>query len=98
MNELEANVLKEAQTQVCALLAEEWENIIAARNEAALEASRQLKDKFSYAVTLKVVQEPKGSEVDVSSTIAYTVAHKNETDVATVDDHPQLPGMGEGDE
>jgi len=93
MNDLNQKVLKEAQSQVCALMAEEWENIVAARNEAAVEASRQLKEKFNYAVSLKVIQEPKGMEVNVSSKISYTVAHANETDVATVDDHPTLPGM-----
>jgi len=98
MKDIERKVLAEAQAQICGLLLEEWPNIIDARNAAAIEASKQLKDKFSYPVTLKVLQEPKGSEVNVSSKIAYTVAHNNETDVATVDDHPQLPGMGEGAE
>ena len=98
MNEFNKKVLKEAQTQVCALLEEEWENIVDARNEAAIEASRQLKDKFNYAVTVKVIQEPKGSEVNVSAKIAYTVSHANETDVAVVDDHPELPGMGDDEE
>ncbi len=90
MDDLNKKVLKEAQAQVGALLEEEWENIVAARNEAALEASRQLKDKLNYAVSLKVIQRPMGKEVNVSAKIAYTVAHANETTVTTVNDHPQL--------
>ena len=96
MNELNQNVLKEAQAQVCALLAEEWENIVSARNEAAIEASRQLKEKFNYSVTLKVIQEPKGHEVNVQSKISYAVPHANETDTKTVDDQPRL-NFGEDD-
>ena len=95
MRELEVKVLLEAQKQVCALMSEEWDNIIEARANAAIEAGKQMKEKFNYSVGLKVIMEPKGGEVDVTTTIAYTVAHKNETETTTVDDHPQLPGMGD---
>jgi len=96
---LEDRTREEAKAEVCALIDENWDDIASARDAAIIEAGKQGGDKkFTYPVALKFMQTPRGDECDLSASIAFGVRHTDETEPVTVDDHPQLPGMGEGDE
>jgi len=90
-DEINENVKEAAKEQINALLNEHWGAICKARDSAAIEASRQGKDKFSYPVNLTIKQEPKGSECDVQTAIGFSVATKDATEPRTVDAQPNLP-------
>ena len=90
---LNDKIFTEMKAQVCALIDENKERLIEARNAALIahvEAGGRL-TKAKYAFALTVVQIPRGDECDVFSKIGYTVVHKDETDKTTVSDHPELP-------
>ena len=94
----DANAMTKAVDQCAGLIAQHWKEIILARNAAAVEAGRQGKEKFSYAVALTIKMEPKGHECDVSTSIGYSVKHADTTETATVSDQPELAGLAEGGE
>jgi hypothetical protein len=90
---IDAKVLQKAFDDAAGLLTEHWPDVIRARNAAAVEAGRQGKDKFSYAVNLTIKMEPRGNECRVSVSIGYSVKHADETEQALVSSNPELPGM-----
>jgi len=97
--ELEDKTRTEVKAEVCALIDENWDEIARARDAATIEAGKQGGEKkFTYPVSLKFMQTPRGNECDLSASIAFGVRHTDETEPVTVDDHPQLPGMGDGED
>lgn len=78
--ELDKKALGIAQEQVANMLDANWNDICDARNMAAVQASKQGKDKFVYSTTITIKQEPRGDEIVVSSSLSCSVAFKDETD------------------
>ena len=89
---LDQKIFDEAKTQVCAMIDENMERIVEARNAtiiASAEAGAEGPTKFSFGLT--VVQVPRGGEVNVYTKISFTVAHKDETEPVTVSNQQELP-------
>ena len=81
---LDERALTIARQQASDMLAANWEDICRARDMAAIQASRQGKDKFTYSTTLTIKQEPRGDEIVISTGISCSVAFKDETEPVSV--------------
>jgi len=93
--ELKDKALEAAQLEVEGILAENWEEITEAYEEAKKEADKirefNPKKRFAYGVSLKLGLQPSAGDLKISAAAAWAVTHKDETEGVTVSDQPELP-------
>ena len=92
MTELESKVLANVQAQVSHIIEDNWRDIIAARNEAAIAFAKENETgKFKFGVAVKFTQEPRGLECKVGVALSYSIPHADARAPETVSAAPELP-------
>jgi len=90
--ELDKKALEKAKTELCALLDENWDDIVQMRDIAAVNHAKAGNDgKFTFKVACTITQIPKGNCIDIKTGIGCSSPLKDETDFFTVDLQPDLP-------
>jgi hypothetical protein len=92
MTELESKVLANVQAQVSHIIEDNWRDIIAARNEAAIAFAKENETgKFKFKVNVAFVQEPRGLECKVGVALSYSIPHADARAPEMVSAAPELP-------
>jgi hypothetical protein len=89
-DEQSERVLAESKRQLAALVEEAWPQILDAMGEAAIEASRQEKERFSFKVGISLDIEPRGKETKVEASIAWGVRRRVTTLPVLVSEQGEL--------
>jgi hypothetical protein len=89
-DEQSERVLTESKRQLAALVDEAWPQILDAMGEAAIEASRQEKERFTFKVGCGLDIEPRGNATRVEASIAWGVRRRVTTLPVLVSEQGEL--------
>jgi hypothetical protein len=95
-NDIRGRALEAAEEEIGALLVEQWPEICKAMDAAAIQHAYQSDKPFAYRVAVAIELRPAGDSCHVRVKLAYTVAHKAESEGVLVSDQAELDFDGEG--